>query len=153
LRFRIRGNCGGLENEGLTNTPVDVLSIQFDIYYFYIHTRSMRLNKLIYTIANVARKAGYSFNEAVDVRVVAMKKEIEKIGKIEFKIEQYPDGSWAAESTNFDGIMTGGSSTEHMSSMIKDAVFTYFEIPPHLCNDALLKGDNEPVTVKQNVYA
>ena len=113
----------------------------------------MRLNSFIYNLSNLARKIGYKFNEASDERVVKMKKEIDKIGKIEFKIEQHPDGSWTAESVNFDGIITGGVSTQNISLMIKDAVFTYFEIPPHLCAGTLLRGDNEPVTVKQNVYA
>ena len=113
----------------------------------------MRLNKYIYNLSNVARKMGYNFNEASDERVVKMKKEIDQIGKIKFKIEQYPDGSWTAESTNFDGIITGGTHRQNISSTIKDAVLTYFEIPPHLCINTLLRGDNEPVTVKQNVYA
>ena len=89
----------------------------------------------------------------MDERVIKMKKEIDKMGKVEFKIEQFPDGSWSAESTNFDGIITGGTSTQNIASTIKDAIFTYFEIPPHLCVDTLLKGNNEPVTIKQNVYA
>lgn len=113
----------------------------------------MRLHKIIYHISNIARKAGHKFNEGTDKRVIAMKKEIDRIGKIEFNIEQYPDGSWTAESTNFDGIITGGTNTKNMSASIKDAIFTYFEIPPHLCSDTLLRGDNEPVSVKQNVYA
>lgn len=113
----------------------------------------MNLNRYIYNLSNLARKIGFKFNEATDERVVRMKRDIGRIGKIEFKIEQYPDGSWAAESTNFDGIMTGGTSTQNISSAIKDAVFTYFEIPPYLCVDNLLRGDNEPVTIKQNVYA
>lgn len=113
----------------------------------------MNLNKYIYNLSNFARKLGYNFNETTDERVVKMKKEIDKIGKVEFKIEQYPDGSWTAESINFDGIITGGTSTQNIASTIKDAVFTYFEIPPHLCVDTLLKGNNEPVTIKQNVYA
>lgn len=113
----------------------------------------MRLNKYIYNLSNLARRVGYNFDEQNDERVVKMKREIDKIGKIEFKIEQHPDGSWTAESTNFDGIITGGTNTQHISSTIKDAVFTYFKIPPHLCVDALLRGDNEPVTIKQNVYA
>ena len=113
----------------------------------------MRLNNFIYSLSNLARKIGYKFNEASDERVVKMKKEIDKIGKIELKIEQHPDGSWTAESVNFDGIITGGVSTQNISLMIKDAVFTYFEIPSYLCVDTLLKGDNEPVTIKQNVYA
>lgn len=113
----------------------------------------MRLNKYIYNLSNLARKMGYNFDEQNDERVVKMKREIDRIGKIEFKIEQHPDGSWTAESINFDGIITGGISTQNISSTIKDAVFTYFEIPPQLCVDTLLRGDNEPVTVRQNVYA
>ena len=113
----------------------------------------MRFNKYIYVLANFARKAGFNFHESNDERVIRMKKEIDKIGKIEFKIEQYPDGSWTAESMNIDGIITGGTNTQDISSTIKDAVFTYFEIPPHLCADFLLKRDSEPITIKQNVYA
>ena len=113
----------------------------------------MRLNRYIYNLSNLARKMGYKFNEANDKRVIKMKKEIDTIGSVEFKIEQYPDGSWTAESTNVDGIITGGTSTQNISSSIKDAVFTYFEIPSYLCSDTLLRGNNEPVTIKQNVYA
>jgi hypothetical protein len=104
-------------------------------------------------MSNLARKAGYKFDEVSDERVVKMKKEIEKLGSVEFEIEQYPDGSWTAESTNIDGIITGGTNSQNISLAIKDAIFTYFEIPPHLCIDSLLRGDNEPVTIKQNVYA
>ena len=82
-----------------------------------------------------------------------MKSEINKLGRIEFNIEQYPDGSWTAESTNIDGIITGGTSTQNISSSIKDAIFTYFEIPTHLCTDALLHGNSESTTTKQSVYA
>lgn len=113
----------------------------------------MRLNRYIHTLSNLARKFGYNFDETKDARVIKMKREIDRVGKIEFKIEQYPDGSWSAESVNFDGIITGGTNTQKISSALRDAVFTYFEIPPHLCVDTLLRGDNEPVTVKQNVYA
>ena len=113
----------------------------------------MQLNKYIYNLSHIIRKFGFNFNELADNRVIAMQKEIAKIKKIEFKIEQYPDGSWTAEATNIDGIITGGKSTKNISSALKDAVFTYFEIPAHLCVDTLLKGDNEPVTLKQNVYA
>jgi len=113
----------------------------------------MRLNKYIYNLSNLARKMGHNFNEQSDERVAKMKREIDRIGKIEFKIEQYPDGSWTAESTNFDGIITGGTNRQNISSTIKDAIFTYFEIPPYLCVDTLLRGNNEPVIVTQSVYA
>lgn len=113
----------------------------------------MIINKIIYNFAQTARRFGFNFKESQDYRVIAMKKKIVQLGKLEFKIEQYPDGSWAAESTNIDGIITGGTQTKNISSSIRDAVFTYFEIPPHLCVDSLLKSDNEPVTIKQHVYA
>ncbi len=111
------------------------------------------MRKYIYNIANLIRKFGFDLNEKNDARVIKMQKEISKIGEIEFKIEQYPDGSWVAESTNVDGIITGGTITKNMSATIKDAVFTYYEIPAYLCVDTLLKGDNDPVTLTQRVYA
>jgi len=111
------------------------------------------LNKTIYLTAAMLRRWGYRFNEDADPRVQAMKKEIQTLGgRIEFKIEQYPNGSWTAESTNIDGVITGGDNTQAMSSSIRDAVFTYFGIPAHLCNDAMLRADNEPVTLRQHVY-
>ncbi|MFH1457474.1 MAG: hypothetical protein ABIF17_05230 [Patescibacteria group bacterium] len=111
------------------------------------------LNKTIYIIAKHLRGWGYDFNETNDARVRAMKQEIQHLGgQIEFKIEQYPDGSWTAESVNLDGIITGSADTKKISATIKDAIFTYFGIPPHLCNDTALRADNEPVTLRQRVY-
>lgn len=114
----------------------------------------MRLfNKTIYLVAKQLRRLGYNFNEDTDQRVLAMKKEIQRLGgRIEFKIEQYPDGSWVAESINLDGVITGGKNSKEVSATIRDAVFTYFGIPPHLCNDVVLHADNEPVILKQHVY-
>lgn len=110
-------------------------------------------NKIIYFTAKKLRQWGYDFNEVYDERIKAMKREIQVLGNgIEFKIEQYPDGSWTAESVNVDGIITGGKDIKEITAMIKDAIFTYFSIPPHLCNDAVLRSDNEPVTLKQRVY-
>jgi len=113
----------------------------------------MRIQKYIYKLSHLARKVGYNFHEENDERVIKMKKEIDKIGQIEFKIEQYPDGSWTAESINLDGIITGGTNTQNISLELRDAIFTFFEIPPHLCIDTLLHSDNEPVTIKQKIYA
>lgn len=111
------------------------------------------LNKAIYLAANTLRKMGYVFNEETDARVQNMQKEIRRIGgKIEFKIEQYPDGSWVAESVNLDGIITGGKSAKEISLMMRDAIFTYFGVPPYLCKESLLRANNEPVTVRQQVY-
>lgn len=111
------------------------------------------LNKTIYYTSRALRHLGYNFHEDADVRVCAMKDTIHAIGgKIEFKIEQHPDGSWTAESVNIDGIITGGTTTKELSLTLKDAIFTYFRIPPYLCNDAALYADNEPVTLMQRVY-
>ena len=96
------------------------------------------LNKTIYLTAAMLRRWGYHFNEDADPRVRAMKKEIQALGgRIEFKIEQYPDGSWTAESVNIDGVLTGGANAKETGSSIRDAIFTYFGIPAHLCNDAI----------------
>jgi len=111
------------------------------------------LNKTIYLVSQQLRRWGYNFNEEADQRILAMKKEIQHLGgRIEFKIEQYPDGSWTAESVNLDGVITGGTNTKEATPTIRDAVFTHFGIPPHLCNDTVLHADNEPVTLKQHVY-
>lgn len=111
------------------------------------------ITKTIYIFANHLRKYGVNFREEEDARVVAMKKEIQRLGgKVEFKIEQYPDGTWTGESLNLEGIITGGHSTKDVPREIRDAIFTYFGIPPHLCNETLLKADNEPVTLRQQVY-
>ena len=91
------------------------------------------MRKYIYNIANFVRKIGFDLNEKNDKRVLEMQRKISKIGKLEFKIEQYPDGSWVAESVNINGIITGGKTTKNMSAIIKDAIYTYFEIPPYLC--------------------
>lgn len=111
------------------------------------------INKTIYFLAQKMRGLGYDFKENLDPRVQSMKKEIQRIGgRIEFKIEQYPDGSWTAESVNVDGIITGGTNTKEASYVIRDAIFTFFGIPSHLCNDEILRADNEPVTVRQHIY-
>lgn len=110
-------------------------------------------NKIVYNLASLARKMGIDFHDENNANILSMKETVAKLNKLEFKIEYYPDGSWTAESTNIDGIITGGKNTQDINATIKDAVFTYFEIPPYLCVDSLLHSDNEPVTVTQRVYA
>lgn len=80
-------------------------------------------------------------------------KKIKELGRIEFKLEFYPDGSWSAESTNIEGIATGSRNRKDISRLLKDAVFTYFEIPPYACADRLIRLPEEPITVAQQVYA
>lgn len=110
-----------------------------EIIYILINEAMRLLNKTIYLMANTLRQLGYNFKEGADPRVQEMKKEIQRLGgRIEFKVEQYPDGSWTAESVNLDGVITGGTNTKEVTPTIRDAVFTYFGIPPYLCNDAIL---------------
>jgi len=111
------------------------------------------LNKLVYKLAQAARKVGIDFHEQNDARVQAMRKEIGKLGGIQFNIEVDKDGNWAAESTNIDGIITGGYHFQDAATQMKDAIFTYFGIPPHLCNDALIKSEGEPVHLTKRIYA
>ncbi len=111
------------------------------------------LNKTINLVAQQMRQFGYDFGGDRDARVQSMKKEIKRVGgRIEFKIEQYPDGLWTAESVNLDGIITGGKNTKEITPAIRDAMFTYFGIPAYLCDDAILRADNEPIVVTQHVY-
>jgi hypothetical protein len=111
------------------------------------------MTKVIYRLSQALRRLGFSFHEERDPRVQAMRKAIRDLGSINFNIEVFKDGSWAAESINIDGIITGGTNKDHINETLKDAVFTYFEIPPHLCNDALVKGSDEPLRLEQRVYA
>ena len=111
------------------------------------------LNKLVYNLAQAARKVGVNFHEENDSRVQAMQKTISKLGGIQFTIEVDKDGNWAAESTNIDGIITGGYRFQDAAPQLKDAIFTYFEIPPHLCHDALIQAEGETLRLTQRVYA
>lgn len=112
------------------------------------------VTKMIYNVAQGLRSCGIKFHEEDNPKVIAMRKRMQELdGVIEFKIEQYPNGFWSAESTNIDGIITGSRNTKEISSIIKDAIFTYFEIPAHLSNNALFRADNEPVTLIKKVYA
>lgn len=110
--------------------------------------------KFVFNSSQVLRRLGFSFNERSNPSVIRMQEEIRRLGgAIRFKIEHHPDGSWSAESDNVDGIITGSNDVKETNSMIKDAVFTYYRIPSQLCNNNLLKSDNEAVTVTQAVYA
>ena len=111
-------------------------------------------NKFINFATSKLRKLGHNFNEEADDHVVEMRSTINSLDNhaIQFKIEQYPDGSWSAESTNIDGIMTGSKDPREIPELIKDAIFTYFEVPAKFCKDDLLRSDNEPAMVKQTVH-
>lgn len=111
------------------------------------------MTKIVYTLAQALRCVGFNFHEENNPRVQAMRKAVHDIGSIQFEIEVFSDGSWVAQSTNIDGIVTGGTNRNNINETLKDAVFTYFEIPPHLCNDALMRASDEPMKLEQRVYA
>lgn len=111
-------------------------------------------NNAIVMISNALRKAGWSPNEASNMHVREMQSTIDGLEdkSVTFYIEQQPDGGWIAQSTNIDGIMSGGNNPQDIPDMLKDAIFTYFEVPPQYCNDSLLRSDNEPAKVQQRVH-
>lgn len=111
------------------------------------------IRKIMFKAGQVLRKMGINLRAEKHPAVLNMKKTIKRIGSINLKIEVYPDGSWTAESTNIDGIITGGKDAKERNLIIRDAIFTYFDIPAYLCDDNLLRESNEPVTVTQRVWA
>lgn len=109
-------------------------------------------NKIIYNLSKFMRALGFDFNEMSNVKIQQMNNEIKNIGgNIGFEVKQQADGNWCAVSTNIDGIITGGDDIREMNDFIKDAIFTYFEVPAYLCNDLLLKNTNETLTAHQKV--
>ena len=104
-------------------------------------------------MGQLARKLGLTDDRA-DVRIQALQSTIDRVGGIEFKVVHQESGEWVAESKNVDGIITGGNSYPNdVSETIKDAIFTYFEIPAHLCNDTILRQRGDVAQVEERVYA
>ena len=130
----------------------------FVVLYNIVRILGMRYkNYIIYKLAHLARKAGYNFQEASDSRVFAMQSTIAKLGggvKVSITVDG-KTGEWVAESVDLEGIITGGKHffPKEVNETIKDALFTHFDIPPHLCNDSLLRSEGEPIVVEQKVYA
>lgn len=114
---------------------------------------TLMFRRILFAGSNLLRRFGVNLDDGKNPAVFKMHSAITQLGWIDFKLEFHPDGSWTAESTNVDGIITGGEDTKEINSVLKDAIFTYFEIPPHLCDDKLLRAKNEPVTIEQRVWA
>lgn len=112
------------------------------------------MRAVVYEAAKILRSLGFSFDDSKNETIRAFRKELRSLknSRIEFYIEQYPDGTWTAESTNVDGIATGGDNPREMSDMLKDAVLTYYEIPALYYDSVTIRSDNEPVTVQQKVH-
>ncbi len=107
---------------------------------------------LAFKFVVIARKMGVKFDPMSSKEVKDMRAAIDELQDgIQFEIGLHPDGSWSARSTNVDGIITGGVDQSDVSEMIKDAIFTYYDVPPQFCVDALLKGSGEKKTVKNEM--
>ena len=111
------------------------------------------MNSVVYKLAQALRRLGFHFHEKNGPRVKSMREAIRKLDGIQFNIEFFDNGKWVAESTNVDGIMTGGTNRHNINESLKDAVFTYFEIPPQLCNDAFMRASDVPLKLQQKLYA
>lgn len=112
------------------------------------------MRSVIYEATKMLRLLGFSFDDSKNKAVQDFKRELRGLNnsRIEFYIEQYPDGSWTAESTNVDGISTGGTDPREISDFLKDAVLTYYEVPAVYYDTVKIRSDNEPVTVQQKVH-
>jgi len=111
-------------------------------------------HSLVYKVSDLMRKHGYDFHEEMRPEVIEMQKEFASLDNhgINFKIMHYPDGSWVAKSTNVDGLLTGSRKQGEINEVIKDAIFTYYGIPPQYCKDGLLRNTGEPVKAQQTVH-
>lgn len=86
-------------------------------------------------------------NEAIrkalkDPSVQNMYKTMKDLGGLEFEINTDASGKWCASAVNLPGVITGGDKDDDKDSVIRDAIFTYFEIPREFALDALLKQEN-----------
>ena len=88
-----------------------------------------------YKVAKLLRKAEARFDAAKCPEVVNMKEVIEALngGSVQFVVSREPNGDWIAESVNIRGILTGGTAADNVNKMLKDAIFTYFEVPARYC--------------------
>ncbi len=107
---------------------------------------------LAFKFVTIAHKMGVKFDANSSVEVKNMQASMADLRDgIQFDIGLHPDGSWSAKSTNVDGIITGGFDQSEISEVIKDAVFTYYDVPPQFCDNRLLKGSGEKKTLKNEM--
>jgi hypothetical protein len=110
------------------------------------------LNLLRYKVARALRKLGIGLGDSPKLR--EMQAAITRAGGINFRVEVTDSGEWVAESTNIDGIITGGSNYPHdVNEKIEDAIFTYYEVPPEACIEGSIKNSGALSRVEERVYA
>lgn len=109
---------------------------------------------LAYILTHLAKNIGVNFDPAKCPKLAEMRKEISELPNgIQFTISCNPNGDWVAESVNIPGILTGGTAKDDVDTMIKDAIFTYYGIPPKYCDSNILRNTSEPTVIKQALYA
>lgn len=108
---------------------------------------------LSYKLAHIARNHGVDFKTEDDPTVLAMRKEMSRLddGQVNFSVTVERDGTWYAESTNVDGLLTGGDNQAEINEMLKDAIFTYYGIDAKHCDDAILRSTGDVTVIKQQV--
>ena len=108
---------------------------------------------LSYKFARAVKRLGVNHNSESDSAVIAMRREIANLdgGQVNFSVSIDRDGSWYAESTNVDGLLTGGDNQAEIDEMLKDAIFTYYNIESRHADDALLRSSGDVTNIKQQV--
>ncbi|MEK7631988.1 MAG: type II toxin-antitoxin system HicB family antitoxin [Patescibacteria group bacterium] len=71
--------------------------------------------------------------------------------QVPVRIHQDTDGRFWAEATDLPGCYTQGATMDEALQNMKDAIFTYFEVPKDQANPAFLRYEAE--TVGQLVVA
>lgn len=97
------------------------------------------------------RSKGYQFQELRHPAIEALQEEVGELKGIDFEVKAYPDGSWVAKSKNVEGLLTGGRNQKDIDAQLKDAIFTYYGVPPQFANDNILRNSGEPITAKKSV--
>lgn len=107
---------------------------------------------LRYAFYNAVNKA-FNIKKKNIPEVETMFKEIELNNGINFVITKEENGDWMAESTNIEGILTGGSSSDDIDDMIKDAIFTYYGIDSKDCvlDSIPIRRRGEKIITRQEV--
>ena len=107
---------------------------------------------LPYKLHSFLRRYGVPTDASQNEAVIAFQREMENLGgDINIRISLHEDGSWSAKSTNVEGIITGGRNQSDINAIIKDAIFTYYGIPPSCVDSIHIRNSQEPVTVERNV--
>ena len=108
-----------------------------------------------YKMAKTLKKMGMNFDSKKNEAVKNMQEVMNSLpdSSIQFVVSREPNGDWVAESVNLSGILTGGTARDDVNEMIKDAIFTYFEVPAKYCDDTLIRAASEPVVIKQEMFA